>query len=94
MTKIQRSDTEKNNLIENGTRKGIDEVVRQMYNYKVMLSYCLKNNAENKNLRVSKHCNNITILLQKCAICGTKTSKFIKKQERSRILSGLDLKIL
>ena len=35
MTKIQRSDTEKNNLIENGTRKGIDEVVRQMYNYKV-----------------------------------------------------------
>ena len=27
--KIQRSDTEKNNLIEEGKRKGIDEVIRQ-----------------------------------------------------------------
>ena len=30
--------------------------------------------------------------LSKCAICGTKKSKFIKKQETSGILSSLGLK--
>ena len=29
IVKIQRSDTEKNNLIEEGKRKGIDEIIRQ-----------------------------------------------------------------
>ena len=29
MTKSQRSNTEKNNLIEEGKRKGIDEIIRQ-----------------------------------------------------------------
>ena len=32
------------------------------------------------------------MLLSKCAICGTKNSRFIKKQEVSRILSSLVLK--
>ena len=32
------------------------------------------------------------MLLSKCAICGSKESRFIKKQEASRILSILGLK--
>ena len=32
------------------------------------------------------------MLLSKCAICGTKNSRFIKKQEVSSILSSLVLK--
>ena len=45
-----------------------------------MLSYCLKwKNAENINPRVSKTSNNKTMLLSKCAICGTEKPKAIKK---------------
>ena len=33
------------------------------------------------------------MLLSKCAICGSKKSRFIKKQEASGILSSLGLKI-
>ena len=32
------------------------------------------------------------MLLSKCAICGSKKSRFIKKQEASRILNSVDLK--
>ena len=32
------------------------------------------------------------MLLSKCAICGSKKSRFIKKQEASGILSSLGLK--
>ena len=32
------------------------------------------------------------MLISKCPICAAKKSKFIKKQEASGILSGLDLK--
>ena len=32
------------------------------------------------------------MILSKCAICGSKKSRFIKKQEASGILSNLDLK--
>ena len=32
------------------------------------------------------------MILSKCAICGSKKSKFIEKQEASRILSNLSLK--
>ena len=53
-----------------------------------MLLYCLKckNNTENSS-------NNKTMLLSKCAICGSKKSRFIKKQEASGILSSLGPKI-
>ena len=44
------------------------------------------------NPRVSKTSNNKTMLLTKCAICGTKISRFIKKQDASIILSSLGLK--
>ena len=32
------------------------------------------------------------MILSKCAICGSKKSKFIKKQEAKRILSSLGIK--
>ena len=58
-----------------------------------MSSYCLKckKNTENINPRVSKTNNGKTMLLLKCAICGSKKSRFIKKQGASGILSSLGL---
>ena len=59
-----------------------------------MSSYCLKcrKNTENINPRVSKTSNGKKMLLSKCAVCGSKRSRFIKKQEASGILSSLGLK--
>ena len=46
-----------------------------------MLSYCLKcrKTTENVNPKVSKTNNGKTMMLSKCAIYGSKKSKFIKK---------------
>ena len=46
-----------------------------------MLSYCLKcrKNTESINPKVLKTTNGKTMILLKCAICGSKTSKFIKE---------------
>ena len=62
--------------------------------YKTMSSYCLKirNNTWSINPRVSKTNNGKTMILSNCAICGTKKSRFIKKQEVNEILSNLGLK--
>ena len=59
-----------------------------------MKSYCLKcrKDTENINPRVSNTSNGRTMILSKCAICGSKKSRFIKKQEVSGILSNLGLK--
>ena len=62
--------------------------------YKTMSSYCLKirNNTWSINPRVSKTNNGKTMILSNCAICGTKKSRFIKKQEVNEILSNFGLK--
>ena len=39
--KTQRSGIEKNNLIEEGKRKGIIKLINKMHKYKSMISYCL-----------------------------------------------------
>ena len=59
-----------------------------------MESYCLKcrKNTENINPRVSKTSNNRTMVLSKCAICGSKKSKFIKNQEAKGLLSNLGVR--
>ena len=59
-----------------------------------MKSYCLKcrKDTENINPRVSNTSNSKTMILSKCAICGSEKSRFIKKQEASGILSNLGLK--
>ena len=58
-----------------------------------MKSYCLKcrKDTENINSKVLKTSNGRTMILSKCAICGSKKSRFIKKQEASGILSSLGL---
>ena len=62
-----------------------------------MLSYCLKCQkkpikTESIDPKVSATSNGKTMLLSKCAICGSKKSKFIKKQEAKGLLSNLDIK--
>ena len=58
-----------------------------------MLSYCLKckKNTESINPKVLKISNVKTMILSKCAICGSKKSKFIKKQEASGTLSSVGI---
>ena len=59
-----------------------------------MLSYCLKckKNTESINPKVSKTTNGKTVILSKCAICGSKKSKFIKEQQAKRLLSNLGIR--
>ena len=59
-----------------------------------MLSYCskCKRNTENINPKVSKTNNGKTMMLSKCAICGNKKSKFIKKQEASGMFSSVGIR--
>ena len=55
-----------------------------LFKYKTMLSYCLKckKNTESIDLNVSATRNGRTMILSKCAICGSKKSK---KQEAKNI---------
>ena len=59
-----------------------------------MKSYCLKCRKDTENIcpRVSKTSNNRTMILSKCAICGSKKSRFIKNQEAKGLLGNLDIK--
>ena len=59
-----------------------------------MKSYCLKcrKDTENINAKVSKASNNRIMVLSKCAICGSKKSRFIKNQEAKGLLSNLGIK--
>ena len=59
-----------------------------------MLFYCLncKKNTESINPRVSATSNGKTMMLSKCAICGSKKSKFIKEQQAKGLLSNLDIR--
>ena len=59
-----------------------------------MNSYCLKcrEDTENINSKVSKTSNNRLMVLSKCAICASKKSRFIKKQEVKGLLSNLVIK--
>ena len=59
-----------------------------------MLSYCLKckKNTESIDPKVSKTSNGKTIVLSKCAICGSKKSKFIKEQQAKGLLSNLAIR--
>ena len=58
-----------------------------------MLYYCskCKNDTESINPKVSKTNNGKTMMLSKCAICGSKKLKFIKKQEANGILSSVGI---
>ena len=58
-----------------------------------MESYFLKCKKHTKNInpQVSSTSNG-KLMISKCAICGSKKSKFIKKQEASGLLSKLGIK--
>ena len=59
-----------------------------------MLYYCLKSkkNTESINPGVSATSNGRTMILSKCAISGSKKSKFIKNQEAKVLLSSLGIR--
>ena len=59
-----------------------------------MKSYCLKcrKDTENINTKDSKTSKNRIMVLSKCAICGSKKSRFIKNQEAKGLLSNLGIK--
>ena len=56
--------------------------------------YCLKCKKYTKNInpQVSSTSNGKMMILSKCAICGSKKSKFINKQEAKGLLSKLGMK--
>ena len=59
-----------------------------------MKSYCIncRKGTKNINPKVSGTSNNKAMILSKCAICGSKKSRFIKNQEAKGLLSNLGLK--
>ena len=60
-----------------------------------MESYCLKCKKYPKNInpQVSSTSDGKLMILSKCAICGSRKSKFIKKQDAKGLLSKLGIKI-
>ena len=61
---------------------------------KHILTYCLKCKKNTKNIDVNmmKTKNGRFVLSLKCAVCGSKQSKFMKEQEAEGLLSNLGIK--
>ena len=59
-----------------------------------MLSYYLKcrKNTQSITPRVLKTRNGKTMILSKCAVCGSRKLKFAKKQEASGILNSVGIR--
>ena len=59
-----------------------------------MVTYCLKcrKNTKNKDAKMIKTTNGRLALSSKCVVCGSKKSKFKKKQEAKGLLSNLGIK--
>ena len=58
-----------------------------------MESYCLKCKKYTKNIKPQgSSTSNGRVMISKCAICGSKISKFIKKQDAKGLLSKLGIK--
>ena len=59
-----------------------------------MESYCLKcrKNTENIDPEISSTSNGRAMILSKCAICGSKNSRFIKNQDAKGLLTKLGIK--
>ena len=59
-----------------------------------MLTYCLKckKNTKNIDAKMVKTKNARFMLSSKCAVCGSKKSKFIKGQEAEELLSNLGIR--
>ena len=59
-----------------------------------MLTYCSKCKKDTKNIvsKVLKTKNGRLMLSSKCAICGSKKSRFMKEQKAKGFLSNIGLK--
>ena len=59
-----------------------------------METYCLKCKKNTKNIdpKFLSTSNGKSMILSKCAICGSKKSRFIKNQEAKGLLSNLVIK--
>ena len=59
-----------------------------------MLTYCLKckRNAKNIDSKMLETKNGRLMLSSKCAICGSRKSRFMKKQEAKGLLSNLGIR--
>ena len=74
--------------------KWLNAFLKNSFSTYKMESYCLKckKNTKNKNPKISSSSNGRAMLLSKCAICGSKKSRFIKNQEAKGLLSNLGIK--
>ena len=95
MMKSQRRNTEEISLIEEGKKTGIDKIIKgnemisnsfKVWNtqYRNLIVWSVKQQqqqqkSEHKNPNVSTTNNGKIMLISKCAICGSKKSRFIKK---------------
>ena len=57
-----------------------------------MQTYCLKKNKKNIDAKMMKTKNDRFVLSSKCAVHGSKKSKFMKEQEAERLLSNVGTK--
>ena len=59
-----------------------------------MNTYCLKckTNTANIDPKMVKTKNNRLLIQSKCSVCGTKMSRFVKKQDAKGLLSNLGIK--
>ena len=59
-----------------------------------MKSYCLKCRKDTENIdpEISRTSNGKAMILSKCAICCSKTSRFIKNEEAKGLLSNLGIR--
>ena len=59
-----------------------------------MKTYCLKCRKDTENIdpKISSTSNGKAMILSKCAICGSKKSRFIKNQEAKGLLINLGIR--
>ena len=59
-----------------------------------MKTYCLKGktNTDSIDPKIIKTTNNRLLMQSKCSVCGTKKSRFVKKQDAKGLLSNLGIK--
>ena len=59
-----------------------------------MKTYCLKckKHTDNIDPKMFKTKNNRLLMQSKCSVCGTKKSRFIKKEDAKGLLSNLGIK--
>ena len=59
-----------------------------------MKTYCLKCTKDTNNIdpKMFETKNNRLLMQSKCSVCGTKKSRFVKKQDAKDLLSNLGIK--